>query len=73
MRNLRIAHISPDVFERSSSFIQANIRGLDGHVVSFFGGYFPTHYGMNKKLQLGFLDKFIFKLFWKNQGLNCQE
>lgn len=73
MRNLRIAHISPDVFERSSSFIQANIRGLNGHVVSFFGGYFPTHYGMNKKLELSFLDKFIFKLFGQIQGLNRAE
>lgn len=39
----RIAHISPKRFESSSSFIQSNIKGLDGEVVCFYGGYLPTY------------------------------
>jgi glycosyltransferase involved in cell wall biosynthesis len=73
MKNLRIAHISPDIFEKSSSFIQANILGLDGTVVPFYGGYFPTKWGNNFPLELSIWEKFVFK--FKNQigGLNRAE
>lgn len=73
MKDLRIAHISPDVYERSSSFIQANISGLLGTVIPFYGGYFPTGYGQNSMIQLDLWDKIKFKILGKINGLNRAE
>ena len=68
-----IAHISPDEFEKSSSFIQANIRGLEGIVVPYFGGYMPRFSEGNEELKLGLIDRFIFKIKGDIHGLSRSE
>ncbi len=73
MKKLRIAHISQDVFEKSSSFIQANIEGLDGTVVPFYGGYLPNKMGSGIDLKINFFEKVIFRFQQNILGLNRSE
>lgn len=73
MKKIRIAHISPRIFEMSSSFIQASIRGLNGTVIPFYGGYLPNKMGSNIDLKIGIVDRLIFRLRHHILGLNRAE
>ncbi|MBM3427226.1 MAG: glycosyltransferase [Bacteroidetes bacterium] len=72
-KELNIAHISPDEFEKSSSFIQANIMGLEGNVFPYFGGYMPRYFGKHEELSLGLLDRIVFKVKGNIRGLSRNE
>ncbi len=73
MKKIRIAHISPHNFEMSSSFIRANMQGLNGVVVPFYGGYLPNKMGSSIDLNIGIIDRLIFKFRHHILGLNRAE
>ncbi len=74
MRNeITIAHISPRAYSESSSFIQANIRGLKGKVKCFYGGYVPTHMDGGLLVGLNIFEKLEFLLFKRISGFKLQE
>ena len=73
MKKLKIAHISPDTFEKSSSFIQANIQGLEGIVVPFYGGALPNRSGNGDLLGLNVFERAIYKFRNQVLGLNRSE
>ena len=70
---LRIAHISPQNREQSSSFIKAHLRGINGHVVHYHGGYLPTLREDNIIAPLNPFERIIFKFYKKIKGLHRDE
>jgi colanic acid/amylovoran biosynthesis glycosyltransferase len=70
---MRIALFNPEGRSEASSFVVTHLHGLQGEVVLFHGGDFPTFVENEPLDSLTWKDKLFFRLFGKRSGLQRNE